>query len=97
MLQAEDTITVITSFALVLLGMYPEIQNKVVDEIHSVLGRTKRNIEEVDLSKLEYLDMVIKEVLRLFPIAPFIIRKLQEEYILGLLKKSEYFLVFKMI
>lgn len=65
--------------------MYPEIQRKVVDEIHNVLGRNKRDIEEHDLPKLEYLDMVIKDVLRLFPVAPFIIRKSMEEFDLGLI------------
>lgn len=63
--------------------MYPKIQEKVIDEIFNVLGKTKRDIEEYDLDKLTFLDMVIKDVLRLFPVAPFIIRKTTEKINMG--------------
>ncbi|KAJ8976119.1 hypothetical protein NQ317_019384 [Molorchus minor] len=75
---SEDTVTTIVSFSLVLLGMYPTIQNKVVDEILNIVGM--RDIEEADLGRLEYLDMVIKDVLRLFPIAPFIAREATQDF-----------------
>lgn len=64
-----------------LLGMYPSVQNRVMEEILSVIG--DRDIEEADLAKLMYLDMVIKEVLRLFPIAPFIAREASQDFQLG--------------
>ncbi|XP_049821133.1 cytochrome P450 4C1 isoform X2 [Aethina tumida] len=71
---SEDTITVICSFALVLFGMYPNIQNKVVEELEEILGNSNRDIQLEDIEKLNYLEMCIKDVLRLFPIAPFIMR-----------------------
>lgn len=73
-MQSEDTITVICSFALVLFGMYPNIQNKVVEELEEILGDSNRDIQLEDIEKLNYLEMCIKDVLRLFPIAPFIMR-----------------------
>lgn len=81
--QAEDTITIISAFALVVIGKYPDVQNKLIEEIYNVLGKEKRDVEEQDLPKLEYMEMVLKEVLRLFPIAPFIVRKSLEEFELG--------------
>lgn len=61
--------------------MYPNIQNRVIEEISSVVG--ERHIEEDDLARLTYLDMVIKDVLRLFPIAPFIAREASQDFQLG--------------
>lgn len=54
-----------------------------MEEIIDILGNTKRDIEETDLVRLEYLDMVLKDVLRLFPCAPFILRKSSEDFQLG--------------
>ncbi|XP_023014492.2 cytochrome P450 4c3 isoform X2 [Leptinotarsa decemlineata] len=76
---AEDTITSIVSFTLVLLGMYPNIQKKLVDEVLDVMGEDKKEIEESQLDTFEYLDMVVKDVLRLFPIAAFIVRQTEED------------------
>ncbi|XP_030751733.1 uncharacterized protein LOC115879181 [Sitophilus oryzae] len=82
---SEDTITQISSYVLVLLGMYPHYQKKVVEEIDSIIG--KEDVRDCDLVKFEYLDMVIKEALRLFPIGPFILRKSHEDAEIG-----EYFI-----
>ncbi|KAL1500941.1 hypothetical protein ABEB36_006356 [Hypothenemus hampei] len=73
----EDTITLITSFTLVMLGLHPECQNKVAQELHSVLGDD--NLQEFHLSKLTYLEMVIKETMRLFPIAPLVLRQASQD------------------
>ncbi|KAF2902221.1 hypothetical protein ILUMI_03963 [Ignelater luminosus] len=76
---AEDTITSILSFTLVLLGMYPKIQNKVAEELKETFGLEPREVKLEDLPQLRYLLMCIKDVLRLFPIAPFIMRIASED------------------
>ncbi|XP_063912043.1 cytochrome P450 4g15-like [Zophobas morio] len=76
---SEDTITTISAFTLLLLGMYPDVQERVVDEIRCVVG-DKHDPEIGDLSNLPYLDMCIKDVLRLFPIAPFLMRTTRENF-----------------
>lgn len=45
---------------------------KVQKELESVVG-LKRKVEESDLDKLEYLDMVIKESFRIHPAGPLLI------------------------
>ncbi|CAH1185633.1 unnamed protein product [Phyllotreta striolata] len=76
---SEDTVTSIVSFTLLLLGMHPNIQERVIEEIHTTIGDKNSNIDENNVNKLEYLEMVIKDVLRLFPIASFIVRKAEKE------------------
>ncbi|WJX47631.1 hypothetical protein P8452_34301 [Trifolium repens] len=50
----------------------PRVMKKVQNELEIVVGM-KRKVEESDLIKLEYLDMVIKESLRLHPVAPLLV------------------------
>ena len=45
---------------------HPKIQQKLHDELDSVVGRD-RIVEETDLVKLHYLICIIKETLRLHP------------------------------
>ncbi|KAL1500940.1 hypothetical protein ABEB36_006355 [Hypothenemus hampei] len=76
---AEDTISNIAVFFVVCLGIYPEYQDKAVKEIEETIGKSKIPTLE-DVPKLKYIDSCLKEVLRLFPIAPLIIRKCSEDY-----------------
>jgi cytochrome P450 len=48
-----------------LLGEHPDVEQQVRDELQSVLGDRLPTLH--DLSKLPYLEMVIKETLRLYP------------------------------
>lgn len=57
------------------------LQEKVREELSEVLGGG--NVTPENLPGLKYLDMVIKETLRLFPIAPLMVRELKGELDLG--------------
>ncbi|KAL5053398.1 hypothetical protein RYX36_034080 [Vicia faba] len=50
----------------------PRVMEKVQTELKTIVGM-KRKVEESDLDKLEYLDMVIKESFRLHPPGPLLI------------------------
>lgn len=60
-----------------MLGIHGDVQKKVRSEVDEVIGVGDVNVES--LSKLKYLEMVIKETLRLFPIAPLMVRQLNGE------------------
>ncbi|KAK9871418.1 hypothetical protein WA026_011667 [Henosepilachna vigintioctopunctata] len=68
-----DTTACALAFCLMTLGIYPEIQQRVYEELVDVLG-TEREVTAEDLPHLHYLDKVIKETLRIFPTAPIFSR-----------------------
>lgn len=53
------------SWAFYLLSNHPEQRNKLLDELRRVLGGQPPTVD--DLAKLPYLDMVVKEAMRLYP------------------------------
>lgn len=55
--------------------MYPTIQDKVHSEIAQIFPSKHSPINPDDLKQLVYLEMVIKETLRLCPVAPNIARE----------------------
>nr|XP_026485702.1 cytochrome P450 4d2-like [Vanessa tameamea] len=77
-IAGTDTIAVNIGYTLKLLAKYPEIQEKVYDELRKVLD-AKRPIIKDDIQKLKYLERVVKESLRLFPPVPFVIRKVETD------------------
>nr|ULR85439.1 cytochrome P450 [Spodoptera frugiperda] len=74
---AYDTTASSITFALILLGTYPEVQNRVYKEIQTVLG--DEDLTKDNLPKLVYLDAVVKETLRLYPSSPCVARKIDSD------------------
>ncbi|VAI34906.1 unnamed protein product [Triticum turgidum subsp. durum] len=67
-----DTASVTLEWAMTELVANPRAMAKLQDEINRVT-EGKPTIEEDDLSRMEYLKAVLKEVLRLHPAAPLLI------------------------
>jgi cytochrome P450 len=51
-------------------------QDKVHEEQHRIFGDSGRAATSCDLRKMQYLEMCIKEAMRMFPVAPIIARHL---------------------
>ncbi|KAF4518535.1 hypothetical protein B566_EDAN004279, partial [Ephemera danica] len=51
-----DTVAAASAFVLFLLGTYPEIQDKVVEELVEVFGDSGRLPDVADLANLKYLE-----------------------------------------
>jgi len=78
MFEGHDTTSASAVWSLYYLAMYPDIQQKVYEELVEVLGESDSiNVEQA--GKLKYLDMVTKETLRLRPSVSAIIRTLTED------------------
>ncbi|MED6195678.1 hypothetical protein PIB30_040274 [Stylosanthes scabra] len=69
---AFDTSRTAIEWGMSELIKYPRTMNKIQNEIEALVG-IHRQVEEKDLEKLPYLDMVVKEILRLYPVAPLLV------------------------
>lgn len=62
-----DTTTWTASFTLLMLGLYPEIQEKVFEEVRAVVNKMEE-LTMAETMKMKYLECVINESMRLYPL-----------------------------
>ncbi|CAH2238567.1 jg17153 [Pararge aegeria aegeria] len=75
MFEGHDTTTSGISFTLYCLAKHPEMQEKILEEQRRILGQNlDRDPSYVDLKEMKYLELVIKESLRMYPSVPLIER-----------------------
>uniref|UniRef100_A0A1B0D9C6 Uncharacterized protein n=1 Tax=Phlebotomus papatasi TaxID=29031 RepID=A0A1B0D9C6_PHLPP len=75
----SDTSTHLSSYTLLMLAMHPEVQQKVVEELQSVFVDESVPFDYDSVKQLTYLEMVIKETLRLYPVIPYIAREVKAD------------------
>ncbi|XP_064459127.1 uncharacterized protein LOC135369473 [Ornithodoros turicata] len=79
-----DTTATAAAFMLHLIGNHPRVQHKLREEIDSVFGSDKeRPVTTADIKQMKYLDCVLKEAMRLYPPAPVVARKIDEDFKIG--------------
>ncbi|KAJ4973384.1 hypothetical protein NE237_006558 [Protea cynaroides] len=71
-LAASDTTATAISWALSLLVNHKKVLTKAVEELELYVGKD-RNVEEKDIANLVYLQAIIKETLRLYPVLPLLV------------------------
>jgi len=80
-LAGHETTANALTWTFYLLSQNPEVEQKLVAEVDSVLGGDAPTLE--DLGKLEYTEMVLKEAMRLYPPAWSFGRQSQEDVQIG--------------
>jgi cytochrome P450 family 313 len=75
------------SNTMLLLAMYPDVQEKVLEELKEVFPDQHCEITTEHLQKLVYLEMVLKESMRFLTVSPTFIRQ-----VTGDVKLSKYLL-----
>lgn len=83
LLAGFETTATSMAFIMLMLAMHPEYQQHVYDELAPLLSEDGVDITQADLAKLKYLDMFIKETLRVFPVVPFLTRTTDAEIQIG--------------
>ena len=77
-IKGYETSSVSLSAILLLLGIHTDVQQKVIEEVDEFFDGTDVSVE--DLHKYKYIEMVIKESLRIFPTIPIVPRKVTKEF-----------------
>ncbi|KAF5466363.1 hypothetical protein F2P56_016294 [Juglans regia] len=73
-----ESSAVTVEWAISELLRKPEIFNKAAEELDRVIGRD-RWVEEKDIVNLPYIDAIVKETMRLHPVAPMLVPRLARE------------------
>ncbi|KAJ6636722.1 Cytochrome P450 4C1 [Pseudolycoriella hygida] len=75
----NETTALTTSHVILMLAMHPDIQERAFQEIKSVHETQTSHTTTDILTKLNYLEMCIKETMRLYPVAQFLARQNLQE------------------
>lgn len=78
LLAGTDTSSVALQWGMAEIINHPKVLRKLRAEMESVVG-TRRLVKESDVPNLPYLQAVVKEVLRLHPPAPFVLRQCADD------------------
>ncbi len=81
MLAGHETTANALSWTWMLLAQHPEVYQKLLNELDTVLDRRSPTVE--DIPHLRYANMIIKESMRLYPPVPLFIRDAVKDYELG--------------
>jgi len=79
MFEGHETVSSSMGFSLFLLGHRPELQTKIFEEQDAIFGDSDREPTMEDLREMKYLEMCIKEALRVLPTVPMIAREMTED------------------
>ncbi|KAG6465168.1 hypothetical protein O3G_MSEX014974 [Manduca sexta] len=79
LIGATDTSATAAALIAMMLSRYPDVQDKVYNELQKVFNDSDRPVTAKDLTQLHYLEAVIKETLRLYPPGPVTIRKVDKD------------------
>ncbi|KAJ4755201.1 Cytochrome P450 superfamily protein [Rhynchospora pubera] len=73
-----ESSAVTAEWAISELLKRPEIFKKATEELDRVIGR-ERWVEEKDINQLPYIDAIVKETMRLHPVAPMLVPRQSRE------------------
>lgn len=78
--EGHDTTAAAITFAFHAIGLNPDVQQKIHDELDTITLDGELDLE--GLKKLKYLDCVVKETLRLYPSVPMIGRVVKSDVLI---------------
>lgn len=88
-IEGFETSSTVVAFAMYALARNPGIQEALYEEIVDVLSRHDGQHTYQSLHEMEYLDNVIHETMRMYPVLPFISKICTKPYTLPKLEGQE--------
>lgn len=79
-LAGFDTSSTTMSFCLYELALNPDVQERLRVEVLAVLKRNNQKLTYDSVQEMPYLDQVVAETLRKYPILPHLLRRSTKEY-----------------
>ncbi|XP_075972673.1 cytochrome P450 4d2-like [Anticarsia gemmatalis] len=87
MFEGHDTTTSGIVYSLLCLSQHRDVQDKIYDELKTIFGNNmNRDPTYHELQQMKYLELVIKESMRLYPPVPLIERRMIKDCEVGELK-----------
>ena len=87
-LGGNETSALTLSHVVLMLAIHQDVQRRVYEEMVTVVGSSFGEVENDHLAQLTYMEMVMKETMRLFPVGPIIARQCTDD--LKICKVSQY-------
>lgn len=81
MFEGHDTTSWQISWACHCIGSDSNVQKKIHEELDNIFGDSDRHVTVDDLSKMNYLELAIKETMRKYPVVTQIGRELTEDIV----------------
>lgn len=79
---ASETTGATSCTFLILLALYPNIQERLFQEIYSAMPDKNSSLTYNDLNELKFLDQCLNETLRLYPSVPIVPRHSDKPFVL---------------
>lgn len=77
----NDTASLTLSYAILLLAMHPQYQERAFEEVDRVFQDLSSDdkLTYDHVTKLEFIEQILRETLRLNPVAPYVLRWCKED------------------
>jgi cytochrome P450 family 4 len=81
--QGYETVSTTLSNITLLLGIYPDIQEKLANELETIFITANEEVTDDHLKQMNYMNLIIKEALRIWPAIAMISRTPSADITLG--------------
>lgn len=79
-IASVDTSATVLTGTIIMLAIHQDYQERVVDEMREIFENVDETVNIEHLKRMTFLELVIKESLRHFPVAPFIGRECTADF-----------------